>query len=375
MPRGYGKAVRPTRNDALLAAGAGALAVIDVVLNPGVHPTWAAAVTEIPVALMLAWRRRLPLATTVLVCVGFAAESVLGVPGNQPVMPLLSLVVALYTVAAHTPLRRAAAGFAVTVVAGGVLSAFNPGDAWAHLGNFLFGLVLTGATWAIGRVVRARTQRGDRLESERAGAVAEERGRIARELHDVVAHSVSVMVVQAGAAQEVLDREPVRAREALEAVQETGRQALVELSRLVGLLRDDHEELGLAPQPGIGALDALVAKVRDAGLPVDLRIEGEPRRVPLGVDLSAYRVIQEALTNALKHAGDARATVLLRYERDALELEVVDDGTAASNGAGGGHGLIGMRERVAVFGGELTAGPEPRRGFAVRVRLPLEGAA
>jgi signal transduction histidine kinase len=259
------------------------------------------------------------------------------------------------------------------MAAGGVLSVAHHGDLRVKLGNFAFGLVICGGTWSIGRVVRTRTQRGDRLEVESLSAVAEERARIARELHDVIAHSVSVMVVQAGGAEEVLRSEPERALEAMRAVQETGRQALVEMSRLLGLLRDDHEELGLAPQPGLRGLPTLVAQVSEAGLPVELRVEGEPRHVPLGVDLSAYRVVQEALTNALKHAGEAHASVVLRYGGDAIELEVIDDGRAPKAGHGGGHGLIGMRERVAVFGGDFAAGPRPEGGYAVRVSLPIAG--
>jgi signal transduction histidine kinase len=178
------------------------------------------------------------------------------------------------------------------------------------------------------------------------------------------------MVVQAGAAEEVLRTAPERALEPVRAIQETGREALVEMSRLVGLLRDRGSELGLAPQPGLADLDTLVDQVREAGLSVDLEVEGQPRHVPLGVDLSAYRVVQEALTNALKHAGEARATVLLRYRPDALELEVLDDGPGGANGHVGGHGLIGMRERIAVFGGEFDAGPREGGGFRVRAVLP-----
>ena len=159
-------------------------------------------------------------------------------------------------------------------------------------------------------------------------------------------------------------------------MQETGRGALVEMSRLVGLLRDDSDELGLAPQPRLDELEALLSQVREAGLPVRLQVEGERRPLPLGVELTAYRVVQEALTNALKHAGEAHADVLVRYDADAIELEVSDDGEGDANGHVGGHGLAGMRERVSVFGGDLTAGPRPGGGFRVRVRLPLgEGTA
>jgi signal transduction histidine kinase len=182
------------------------------------------------------------------------------------------------------------------------------------------------------------------------------------------------MVVQAGAAEEVLKRDPGAAAEPIRAIQETGRQALGEMSRLVGLLREAGDELGLVPQPRLDQLEELVSSVNDAGLPVTLRLEGERRPLPLGVELTAYRVVQEALTNALKHAGEARAEVHVRYEPDALVLGVVDDGPGA-NGYGGGHGLAGMKERVSVFGGDVTAGPRPSGGFAVHVRLPVEDAS
>jgi signal transduction histidine kinase len=179
------------------------------------------------------------------------------------------------------------------------------------------------------------------------------------------------MVVQAGAAEEVLRQTPERALEPIRAVQDTGRQALAEMARLLGMLRRDGEELGLAPQPGLDDLEGLVEQTRRAGLPVELRVEGTPRPVPLGADLSAYRIVQEALTNARKHAGEARATVTVRYGVEALEVEVADDGSGAGNG-GGGHGLVGMRERVALFGGDLHAGPRPGGGFRVHARLPIK---
>ncbi len=221
-------------------------------------------------------------------------------------------------------------------------------------------------------VLELRAEKAELEREQRAAEAAkEERARIARELHDVIAHSVSVMVVQAAAAEEVLRKSPERALEPIRAVQDTGRQALAEMARLLGMLRRDGAELGLAPQPGLDDLAALVEQTRIAGLPVELRVEGVARPVPLGADLSAYRIVQEALTNARKHAGEARATVTVRYQTEALEIEVVDDGHAAGNGDGGGHGLVGMRERVALFGGELKAGPQPGGGFCVSAHLPL----
>lgn len=374
--------MKPARNDVLLALAVTALAGLEVWLNPSVQPKWAAAITEVPFSLTLAWRRKLPIAVVGIVGLGWGLEAALGVPVEQPVVPLLTIVVAVYSVAVNEPLRRALAGFAV-LIPGMALSAVHiHGDTVVKLGNVAFGLIIVGGAWTAGLVVRSRTQdagqlarKAERLEAERLVAVAEERARIARELHDVIAHSVSVMVVQAEAAEEVLKLNPRHAIEPLRAVQDTGRQAMVEMSRLVGLLREEGEELGLAPQPGLEDLESLVSQVREAGLSVRLQIEGEPRKLPLGVDLSAYRVVQEALTNALKHAGPAHAEAVVRYGRDALELEVCDDGPGTGNGHAGGHGLVGMRERVSVFGGELHAGPRPEGGFAVRARLPLDNLA
>jgi signal transduction histidine kinase len=241
--------------------------------------------------------------------------------------------------------------------------------------------------WLLGAYLRTRRlyvvelqERAERAERQReeqaAAAVASERARIARELHDIVAHNVSVMVVQAEAADEMLDRDEIgRVRAPVQRIQETGRSALTDMRRLLGLLRDADTQAALAPQPGIANLELLLAKMRDAGLQVDLRVDGTPTPLSPGVDLSAYRIVQEALTNALKHAGAVRVRVGVRYAGGALELEVSDDGTGGGQANGGGHGLVGMRERVALFGGELDAGPGPEGGFRVRARLPLEATA
>jgi signal transduction histidine kinase len=370
----------PSRKDLLLAVLVLAAAALEIWLNPGVRPRWAAAVTELPAGLALAWRRRFPLATVAAVSAASGAEVLLGVPVDQPVVPLACEVISLYSLALAATFARALGGigiWAATLAALGL--ARHQGSFSIKVGNIVFGLVIAGSAWAAGRTVRTRTEhaseharRADRLEAERATVVAQERARIARELHDVIAHSVSVMVVQAAAATEMLKHAPERAAQPLAAVEETGRQALVEMGRLVGLLREG-ERFGLAPQPGLDDLDALAAQVTEAGLPVEVRVEGERRAVPLGVDLSAYRVVQEALTNALKHAGEARAHVSLRFETDALEVEVVDDGAGIAPLHSGGHGLIGMRERVSVFGGEFHAGPRPGGGYSVRARMPFVG--
>jgi signal transduction histidine kinase len=224
----------------------------------------------------------------------------------------------------------------------------------------------------VGRTVRGWREKSVALERANRelaeAAVAIERGRIARELHDVVAHNVSMMVVQAGAAERVLAGEQPHVRDALAAISDTGRQTVDEMRTLLGVLRASAP---LAPQPGLADLEELVDGVREAGLPVTLRIEGSPRPLPQAADLSAYRIVQEALTNALKHAGPARADVVVRFEAGAVTLEVRDTGMGAGQGGGTGHGLVGMRERVAMFGGELDASPAPEGGFAVRARLPV----
>ena len=206
-------------------------------------------------------------------------------------------------------------------------------------------------------------------------AVAEERRRIARELHDVVAHSVSVMTVQAGAVRRLLRPDQERERQALEVVEATGRAALTEMRRLVGLLREQGAMPEFSPQPSMRAVDVLVGTIREAGLPVELEIDGEPRELPPGVDLSAYRVIQEALTNALRYAGPAQAWVTVRWREEALELEIANDGRSAPGVGGGGHGLTGLRERVALVGGTVDSGPRASGGFVVRARLPIGGDA
>jgi signal transduction histidine kinase len=225
------------------------------------------------------------------------------------------------------------------------------------------------------RVVGDRERRAQIAERERdlvaREAVVEERARIARELHDVIAHHVSMIVLQAGAERRLLDGANTSTQEVLATVERTGRSALTEMRRLLGMLRTDADE-PLTPQPGLKDVPTLATQLREAGLPVELHIEGERRELPVGIELSAYRIVQEALTNALKHAGDAKASVNIRYGSDSLELEIADDGPGTSTPMpSGGHGLLGMRERVALYGGRLDAGRRPSGGFAVRVLLPI----
>ena len=202
-------------------------------------------------------------------------------------------------------------------------------------------------------------------------AAAEERRHVARELHDILAHAVSVMVVQAGAARQVLRTSPDQAEEAMLAVEATGREAMTELRQFLGALSDD-EAAGVAPQPGIRELDSLVERVREAGLPASLEVDGEPRSVSPSLDVAVFRIVQEALTNALKYAGLATTLVRLRWEPDRLQVEILDDGPAAGGQQGSGRGLVGMRERASLVGGTLEAGPRVGGGYAVRAWLPLD---
>jgi signal transduction histidine kinase len=236
-------------------------------------------------------------------------------------------------------------------------------------------LVVLAVMLLVRRVVGDRERRVELAERERdlaaREAVAGERARIARELHDVVAHSVSVIVVQAQAGPRLL-AEPAQVRDVFHSIETTGREALDELRRLLGVLRARDEQLPVGPQPGLDALQPLIQQLREAGLRVELRVEGEPVRLPPGIDLSAYRIVQEALTNTLKHAGPAEAEVIVRYHHSTLELEILDNGTGApARVNGSGHGLVGMRERVALYGGSLEAGARNGHGFGVRARLPL----
>jgi signal transduction histidine kinase len=279
--------------------------------------------------------------------------------------------------------RQALAGLAISLAVGAIVVRNDP---QGGPGDWVFVGLVFSAVWLAGfalssKLVQAREaeERATRLEQERAEearrAVDEERQRIARELHDVVAHSVSVMTVQAGGVRRLLRPEQEREREALLQIEETGRQALAEMRRLLGILRQPTEQPTLKPQPGMGSLGDLIKQVREAGLPVEYRIQGDPIPLPPGVDLSAYRIVQEALTNALKHAGPARAKVAVRYGPDALELEIENDGAGNGQGDGTGHGQVGMRERVALYGGKLESGPRAGGGYAVRARLPVREEA
>jgi signal transduction histidine kinase len=276
---------------------------------------------------------------------------------------------------------KAGIGLAL-VVAGAVIVVYEiPGHSTAEL---VFIPLEFAISWVAGFALRERAEqaeaaevRATQAERERDAAariaVAEERARIARELHDIVAHAVSVMVLQVGAVRHKLPDALAEDRDALKGVERAGRTALTEMRRLLGAMRPDGEGVEFTPQPGLDDLDSLLQEVGRAGLPVELHLDGEPVPLPRGVDLSAYRIVQEGLTNALKHARATNADVSVRYQRDELQLEIRDDGIGSATTDGLGHGLIGIRERVKIYGGEMTAGTANGGGFILSTRLPLSG--
>jgi signal transduction histidine kinase len=343
-------------------------------------PLWFDELAMVAIVVPLFARRRFPFGAPVAVGVAAGAASFV----DHTVVPFdgVTFIVgcaALFLVGSLRDRLQAVAGLAV---AEGVLAVVVHNDPRSHIGDFVVATIIYTVVWmvafAVGRKsveadeAKERATRAEREREERAhAAVEEERARIARELHDVVGHSVSVMTVQASGVRRLLRPEQEREREALLIVERTGREALAEMRRMVGVLRRPEEAPALAPQPSLEHLDRLVEQTREAGLPVDLRVVGEAVELPAGVDLTAYRLVQEGLTNALKHARATRAEVLVNYGDGQIEVMVRDDGKGVGNGDGGGHGLVGMRERVSVYGGELDAGPQAGGGYRLRARLPL----
>ena len=326
----------------------------------------------------LAFRRSNPAASVTAVAGGMAAQTVLA--GVAPVLGgLLAAIIGTYSLAAHASGRGLALGGLAVLL--GVVASGLVDEKSRSLADFGGNLVIFAVFFALGFLLRRRGEEAAGLERDLADerdraarALADERARIARELHDVIAHHVSAMTMQAGAARKILPRDPQRVLEPLEVVEEHGRRAIDEMRRLLGVLRQEPgaEHSNGHAQPGLRGLDDLAEHVRRSGLEVDLRTHGEAVTLPAGVDLAAYRIVQEALTNALKHSGGKRATVDVTFGADEVEIRVSDDGSCATAIRPGGHGLVGMRERAAVYGGALDAGPGPDGGFRVLARLPLD---
>ena len=366
----------PSGVDGAVAAALALISVVEaLVFDDATIEVVAGALAPLP----LAWRRVYALPACLLPAPVYWSQLLFGQPADEVVMPLVVVGLCSYSLAAYAG-RWRWAGLVVLAIQVAGLVAGNPLSIRAE--DAAFGAVPVLGPFAIGLVSGSRSlravsaeERAAELErsaaAERRAAVAAERLRIARDLHDLLAHSVSVMVVQAGAAQQVLGSDPERARDALTTVQETGRRALEETGALVGLLREGGEDVEMSPAPRLADIGALVEDLGRAGLAATVTVEGEARPLSQGTDLSAYRVVQEALSNVLQHSTARAARVALRWSEAELRISVVDDGPAASpGGRTGGHGLLGMRERMALVGGSVDAGAEGE-GFAVRAWLPL----
>jgi signal transduction histidine kinase len=352
---------------------------VNVIGTAFAGPTWLKVIWPLLIGAPLALRRRAPLLGWTIIWAGISLQALITGDSPEGLELIFVLVAGSYAVAAHSTLRRALAGFGVTAAGATIyglanhdIMSGNTGDLWSAA--FFATAIL--AAWLAGVFVRGRREaaaqaaRTAAAEHRAERAVADERARMARELHDIVSHNLSVVVLQASGA--LASGGP--AASTLEKIEHSGRQALTEMRRLLGVLRDPGDEPALAPQPGIGELAALAESVRAAGLPVSLNIDDPCPQLPTALDVSAYRIIQEALTNVLRHAGPARAEVAVHCQGAAVTIEVTDDGAGIQGtGQPGGQGLAGMRERVALFGGELRAGPRPGGGFSVWARLPLTG--
>ena len=365
-----GRAVRWLRIgwlDVVLAFG---LSILAVVMGPGndVRDDFTPAVLLCTAPLIV--RRKWPIPVLAVALLGFF------VAGNGTnLAALLGGLVAAVSVGLDER-HPVIGGFAAFGAALAIAIEFGRGsNTVLPIPGYLAPFLLIGAAFLAGLAIAQQRERARQLEHERETAIKaaadEERRRIARELHDVIAHSVSVMVVQAGAARRVVAEKPEAAEQSLRAVEDSGHEAMSELRRMLGVLADNGAQAPVAPQPGVDMLDALVARVREAGLPVELRIEGDGRRLPAGVDVAAYRIVQEALTNSLKYAGGAPTSAVIRFSDEAVDIDVIDEGKTIAPSDGIGRGLIGMRERVELFGGSIDAGRRDEGGYAVHAHLPI----
>jgi len=375
----------PLARDRVCAAVLFVVAQIEVLsMGSGDAPLWALMLAAVGYTVPFAFRREHTLAAVCIVIASVVAESALLTDATRYFVPFLGAMLFSYSAGAYLEGRIAYAGLAIMV--GGILTVtvLSPSQI---AGDYIFPTCFGAIAWLAGRGVRTRTRLTEELheaavreqeahELQALRAASDERRRIAREMHDVVAHSVSVMVVQAGGARRILDRDPARAVAAAAQIERTGREALAEMRRLLGVIHreDDDEHDARAPQPTMAGVGALVARAKEAGLPVELHVDGEKRTLPAGLDLAAFRVVQEGLTNALKYADHARTDVHVRWGERELELEILDRGPGPARermGGEDGHGLVGMRERVKLYGGELEAGRRRGGGFRIRAKLPL----
>jgi signal transduction histidine kinase len=405
----------------VLYAGLAVALVAWAVAEPRVLGDHGRTAVVIAMTGAIAWCPRAPVAVLVVELAGIAL-----LPNNLYLPEGIAILIAAYSAARYSERHQLVGGLLVATAAGllafgdraqiptgavpllgvavliAAYSAALRGDrrlvvaallfaatAWllafggqAKIRSGLVPVLLVAPVWLAGSAMRqhqrradASARRAEQLEQEREAALRAERARIARELHDVVTHSVSVMVMQTGAARQIMTRDERRSRTLLESVEASGRSALEELRRLLGLLSDQDGDAPLSPQPSVAEVPALIEQVRQTGQPVQLRVEGQPQPVSAGVGVAAYRIVQEALTNVLKHAHGAPSEVVLRWDDRALELEIIDEGppqNGARHAAEPGRGLAGMRERAAMYGGTFDAHPRPERGYAVRAHIPLE---
>jgi signal transduction histidine kinase len=374
LPRALG--VRP--GDLAVALALAVLGELDVWFGFWLGSRAVNAVAVPLMALTLAWRRSRPLVVLAVVMGGTVVLS-LAFGGSETSTAVFITVVAVYSAAAYASDVELAVAVALIVAGIAVHDSHDPQI--RSFSDAIWSTLMLGLSFLVGLGMRARQAQTHALEEQAAvlrkqqevagiEAAAEERGRIARELHDIISHSLGVVVLQAGAAEQMLERDPARVREALKAIRSTGLAAIVEMSTLLGLVRGDSVD-SRQPQPSLSDLDALIATTRDAGLKVDLAIEGSRRALPAAVELSAFRIVQEGLTNALKHAGAVPTHVIVSYGSAELAVEVTDEGGSASSVPGSGRGLAGIRERVAVFGGRLQAGPRADGGWTVRAAFPI----
>lgn len=370
---------------ALLIAGIAQLLVVDGSPGAPTSSLWFSVLALTVVVLPLFARRRFPFAApaaywVLAAAITFLDGRLIAVTDSLEVVGFAAALLLGYL----RDIRKALLGLALVVASMLIIVENIPGS--VQTSSVIFITLRFVAAWGAGFALRWRSEQAEaaevravRAEGEREAAariaVAEERARIARELHDVVAHAVSVMVLQVGAVRHKLPDAMSADRDALRSVERAGRTALAEMRRLLAAMRREDDEVEFVPQPGLDGLNTLLAEVGRAGLPAKLHVDGKPYALPRGIDLSAYRIVQEGLTNALKHANASDAEVTVRYRPDEVEIEVRDNGNGVATTDGLGHGLVGVRERVKIYGGEMSAGTSPEGGFVLSTRLPVAAEA